>query len=59
MLVLDAKDLDLAALDHRLAGYLVPLVLFDTLWRLAYRLAELRRHPMPAVGRYMKKIADY
>ena len=28
MLVLDAKDLDLAALDHRLAGYLVPLVLF-------------------------------
>ena len=59
ILVLDAKDLDLAGLDERFAGYLVPLVFFDTLWKFAFRLAELRRHPMLEGRRYMKKIADY
>jgi fructoselysine 6-phosphate deglycase len=59
ILILDAKDLDLSGLDERFGGYLVPLVFFDTLWGFAYRLAELRQHPMLEGRRYMKKIADY
>jgi fructoselysine 6-phosphate deglycase len=59
ILVVDAKDLDLSGLDERLAGYLVPLVFFDTLWRFAYHLAELRQHPMLEGRRYMKKITGY
>jgi fructoselysine 6-phosphate deglycase len=59
ILVLDANALDLSGLDARLAGYLVPLVFFDTLWRFACRLADLRGHPMLTGRRYMKKISDY
>jgi fructoselysine 6-phosphate deglycase len=59
ILVLDAAALDLSGLDARLAGCLVPLVFFDTLWRFAYRLAELRGRPMLEGRRYMKKLTDY
>ena len=39
--------------------YLVPLILFDTLWRFAYKLAALRDQPMLEGRRYMKKLTDY
>jgi fructoselysine 6-phosphate deglycase len=39
--------------------YLVPLVFFDTLWRFAYKLADLRDQPMLEGRRYMKKMTDY
>ena len=57
VLQLDAGDLDLAGLDERFSGSLVPLIFFDTLWRFAYRLADLRGQPMLAGRRYMKKIS--
>jgi len=59
ILVLDAQELDLSGLSEELSGYLIPLVFFDTLWRFAYRLADLRQIPMLEGRRYMKKISDY
>jgi fructoselysine 6-phosphate deglycase len=59
ILVLDAKELELSAIDERFKGYLVPLVFFDTLWRFAYQLADLRHHPMLEGRRYMRKISGY
>ena len=57
--MLDAADLDLAGMDDRIKPYLVPLVFFDTLWRFAYKLADLRQQPMLEGRRYMKKISNY
>jgi fructoselysine 6-phosphate deglycase len=59
MLVLDAADLDMTGIDDRLKGYLAPLICFDTLWKFAYRLADLRGRPMLEGRRYMKKLTDY
>ncbi len=59
ILVLDAAELDLTGMVDRMKPYLVPLILFDTLWRFAYRLADLRDQPMLEGRRYMKKLADY
>lgn len=59
ILVLDASELDLSGLDPHFAAYVMPLILFDTLWKFAYRLADLRHRPMLSGRRYMKKIADY
>lgn len=58
ILVLDAATLDLSGIDPRFCGNLVPLIFFDTLWRFAYRLADVRQHEMLTARRYMKKI-DY
>lgn len=57
ILVLDAAKLDLAGIDPRFQGNLVPLIFFDTLWRFAYKIAELRQHTMLEARRYMKKIS--
>lgn len=57
IMVLDAKTLDLTGLDPEFQGNLVPLIFFDTLWRFAYKLADLRHHAMLEGRRYMKKIA--
>lgn len=59
ILVLDAAELDLSGMDESFKSYLVPLVLFDVLWRFAYSLADLRRHPMLEGRRYMKKLVNY
>jgi fructoselysine 6-phosphate deglycase len=59
ILVLDAQSLDLEGIAPDLRGNLVPLIFFDTLWRFAYKLAELRDHTMLEGRRYMKKLADY
>lgn len=59
ILVLDAEELDLSSLDPLWVGYLVPLIFFDTLWRFAYRLADLRKRPMLEGRRYMKKLSQY
>lgn len=59
MLVLDAAELNLTGMSDRMKPYLVPLILFDTLWRFAYRLADLRNQPMLEGRRYMKKLTDY
>lgn len=59
ILTLDAAELDLEGLDGRFRAYLAPLIFFDTLWRFAYRLAELRSQPMLEGRRYMKRITDY
>lgn len=59
VMVLDAEKLDLSGIDEAFRGYLVPLVFFDTLWRFAYRIADLRNQPMLEGRRYMKKISDY
>lgn len=59
VLIMDAAELDLSGMDERFKAYLVPLVLFDVLWRFAYRLADLRRHPMLEGRRYMKKLVNY
>ncbi|PZQ96105.1 MAG: sugar isomerase [Cereibacter sphaeroides] len=56
ILVLDAETLDLSGIDPAFRGNLVPLIFFDTLWRFAYRLADLRQHTMLEDRRYMKKI---
>jgi fructoselysine 6-phosphate deglycase len=57
ILVLDAQKLDLTGIDPLFQGNLVPLVFFDTLWRFAYKMAELRQHTMLEARRYMKKIS--
>ncbi|TJW31803.1 MAG: sugar isomerase, partial [Mesorhizobium sp.] len=59
ILLLDAAELDLTGMIDRFKPYLVPLVFFDTLWRFAYKLAELRNQPMLEGRRYMKKLTDY
>ncbi|MBK1865538.1 SIS domain-containing protein [Taklimakanibacter albus] len=59
ILVLDSDELDLTAIDRRFQTYLLPLVFFDTLWKFAYRLADLRGRPMLEGRRYMKKITGY
>lgn len=59
ILILDAGELDLSGLDPHFAAYVVPLILFDTLWKFAFRLADLRQHPMLSGRRYMKKISGY
>lgn len=56
ILVLDALTLDLSRIDPVFQGNLVPLIFFDTLWRFAYQVAELRQHVMLEARRYMKKI---
>jgi fructoselysine 6-phosphate deglycase len=57
ILVLDAEKLDLKGIDPRFHGNVVPLIFFDTLWRFAYRIADLRQHTMLEARRYMKKIS--
>lgn len=57
ILVLDAEKLDLSGIDPRFRGNVVPLIFFDTLWRFAYKIADLRQHEMLEARRYMKKIA--
>lgn len=57
ILVLDAEMLDLAGIDPQFRGNLVPLIFFDTLWRFAYKIADLRQHEMLEGRRYMKKLA--
>ncbi len=57
IMVLDAEELDLTGIDDEFKGNLVPLIFFDTLWRFAYKLAELRSHEMLEGRRYMKKIS--
>ncbi|NDV49336.1 SIS domain-containing protein [Salipiger sp. PrR003] len=59
ILVLDAAELDLSGIDAGLAGNLVPLIFFDTLWRFAYKIADLRDQEMLEARRYMKKLHDY
>ena len=59
VLVLDAKSLDLDGIEPAFRGNLVPLIFFDTLWRFAYRIADLRDHKMLEARRYMKKLSDY
>jgi fructoselysine 6-phosphate deglycase len=59
ILVLDAAELDLSGMADAMKPYLVPLIFFDTLWRFAYRLADLRHRPMLEGRRYMKKLTDY
>lgn len=56
IMVLDGKELDLSGIDEEFRGNLLPLIFFDTLWRFAYRIADLRRHEMLEARRYMKKI---
>ncbi len=57
IMVLDAQELDLTGIDDKFKGNLVPLIFFDTLWRFAYKLADLRQHTMLEGRRYMKKIS--
>ena len=57
ILVLDAEKLDLSGIDPLFRGNVVPLIFFDTLWRFAYKFADLRKHEMLEGRRYMKKIA--
>lgn len=59
IMVLDAEKLDLSGIDEALRGNLVPLIFFDTLWRFAYKIADLRDHEMLEARRYMKKLHDY
>ena len=59
IMVLDAAVLDLAGIAPDVRGNLVPLIFFDTLWRFAYRIAEIRGHQMLTARRYMKKLDDY
>lgn len=59
IMVLDAAGLDLSGIDADLAGNLVPLIFFDTLWRFAYKIADLRDQEMLEARRYMKKLHDY
>ena len=56
ILVLDAENLDLSGIDRQFRGNVVPLIFFDTLWRFAYKIADLRKHEMLEGRRYMKKI---
>ncbi|MQX43473.1 SIS domain-containing protein [Sinorhizobium meliloti] len=57
ILVLDAEKLDLSGIDPQFRGNVVPLIFFDTLWRFAYKFADLRKHEMLEARRYMKKIS--
>lgn len=57
ILVLDAEKLDLSGIDPQFRGNVVPLIFFDTLWRFAYKIADLRKHEMLEARRYMKKIS--
>ncbi len=57
IMVLDAAALDLTGIDPRFRGNLAPLIFFDTLWRFAYKIADLRQHTMLEARRYMKKIS--
>ena len=57
IMVLDAEKLDLSGIDPEFRGNVTPLIFFDTLWRFAYKVAELRKHEMLEARRYMKKIA--
>ena len=57
ILVLDAEKLDLSGIDPQFWGNVVPLIFFDTLWRFAYKIADLRKHEMLEARRYMKKIS--
>ncbi|WP_152046375.1 SIS domain-containing protein [Aureimonas psammosilenae] len=57
IMVLDAADLDLSGLDEAFKGNLLPLIFFDTLWRFAYRIADIRQQTMLEARRYMKKIS--
>ncbi|OLP54759.1 sugar isomerase [Rhizobium rhizosphaerae] len=57
ILVLDAEKLDLSGIDPQFQGNVVPLIFFDTLWRFAYKIADLRKHEMLEGRRYMKKIS--
>lgn len=59
ILVLDAATLDLDGIAPEFRGNLVPLIFFDTLWRFAYKIADLRQHAMLEGRRYMKKLSDY
>ena len=59
ILLLDGAELDLTGMVDRFKPYLVPLIFFDTLWRFAYKLAELRNQPMLEGRRYIKKLTDY
>lgn len=59
IMVLDAAALDLTGLDPEFRGNLVPLIFFDTLWRFAYKIADLRDQEMLEARRYMKKLHDY
>jgi fructoselysine 6-phosphate deglycase len=57
IMVLDAAKLDLDGIDDEFKGNLVPLIFFDTLWKFAYKMANLRNHVMLEGRRYMKKIS--
>ncbi|WP_367716593.1 SIS domain-containing protein [Nitratireductor sp. GISD-1A_MAKvit] len=59
ILVLDAAELDLAGIDPRFQGNVVPLIFFDTLWRFIYKVADHRQQVMLDGRRYMKKLTDY
>lgn len=59
ILVLDAAKLDLAGIDERFKGNVVPLIFFDTLWRFIYKVADFRQQVMLDGRRYMKKLTDY
>ena len=59
IMVLDAATLDLTGIDAEFRCNLVPLIFFDTLWRFAYKIADLRDQEMLEARRYMKKLHDY
>lgn len=58
IMILDAKDIDFTGVDPEFQTYLTPLIFFEVLWKFAYKLADLRQHPMLTARRYMKKV-DY
>ena len=55
LLILDAKQLDLAGMDDEMKGYLAPIVLNFVLRLYAVALAEARNHPLET-RRYMFKV---
>ncbi|KKI90870.1 fructosamine deglycase [Bacillus sp. SA1-12] len=55
LVVLDAKELDVAGIDSELKGYIAPLVLNYVLRKYAERLADVRNHPL-SKRRYMWKV---
>lgn len=59
ILVLDAENLNLDGIVPEFRGNLAPLIFFDTLWRFAHMIADLRNHKMLEARRYMKKLSDY
>jgi fructoselysine 6-phosphate deglycase len=56
VMILDAKELDFTGVDQEFQTYLTPLIFFEVLWKFAYKLADLRQHPMLTGRRYMKKV---